>query len=136
MIAALLPILGSIGQKVAANLFPDPADKLKAQELEQELQRAVLEHAAAIEQAAAKNIQTEAASKHWLAANWRPITMLVFVTLIVARWLGFAAEGMTEDEYLSVYDLVKIGLGGYIVGRSVEKVAPSIAGAIKAKREE
>lgn len=133
MIAALLPILGSIGKSVAANLFPDPADKLKAQELEQQLTRAVLDHAAAIEQAAAANIQTEAASKHWLAANWRPLTMITFVCLIVARWLGFSADGMTEAEYLEVYGLIKIGLGGYVVGRSVEKVAPSIVGAIKSR---
>ena len=130
MIAALLPILGSIGKSVASNLFPDPADKLKAQALEQELQRAILDHAAAIEQAAAANIQAEASSKHWLAANWRPITMLVFVALIVARWLGYSAEGMTEPEYLEVYGLIKIGLGGYVVGRSAEKSAPSLIGAI------
>jgi hypothetical protein len=131
VIAALLPILGSIGSRVAASLFPDPADKLKAQELENKLTSEILASSAAIEQAAADIVRTEAASSHWLAANWRPLTMLIFVGLIVSRWLGYTAESMTEAEYLSVYDLVKIGLGGYVVGRSVEKVAPAVLSAMK-----
>jgi len=131
MLAALLPILGSLGARVAASLFPDPADKLKAQELENRITSEVMSHAAAIEQAAADIVRTEAASSHWLAANWRPLTMLIFVGLIVSRWLGYSAEGMSETEYLSVYDLVKIGLGGYVVGRSVEKIAPGIIAAMK-----
>lgn len=126
MIAALLPLLGNIGGQIAKNLFPDPADETKRQQIETEFQRQLVQHSAEIEKAAAGIINTEAASKHWLAANWRPITMLVFVGLIVARWLGFQAEGMTEAEYLSVYDLVKIGLGGYVVGRSAEKIIPAI----------
>jgi len=54
------------------------------------------------------------------------LTMLTFVALIVARWLGWTAPGMSEAEYLSLYDLMKIGLGGYVVGRTVEKVAPGL----------
>ncbi|MFN7302182.1 MAG: 3TM-type holin [Bacteroidota bacterium] len=76
-------------------------------------------------------VKTEAASTHWLAANWRPLTMLVFVGLIVARWFGWAAPGLQEAEYLKLWSIVEFGLGGYVVGRSVEKVAPSIAAAMK-----
>ncbi len=93
--------------------------------------RQLLSHQAEIESAAAKIINTEAASTHWLAANWRPLTMLVFVGLIVARWFGWAAPGLQEAEYLKLWSIVEFGLGGYVVGRSVEKVAPSIAAAMK-----
>jgi hypothetical protein len=129
MIAALLPILGSIGSQIAKSLFPDPADETKRQEIETQFQAQIVANAAAIEAAAAGIINTEAASTHWLAANWRPLTMLVFVGLIVSRWLGYSAENMTEAEYLSIYDLVKIGLGGYVVGRSAEKIVPKIIDA-------
>tara|TARA_R110000824_G_scaffold173284_2_gene351300 strand:+ start:1060 stop:1458 length:399 start_codon:yes stop_codon:yes gene_type:complete len=132
MFAALLPLLGGIGSQIAKNLFPDPADETKRQEIETQFQAQIVANAAEIEKAAAGIINTEAASKHWLAANWRPLTMLVFVGLIVSRWLGYSAENMTEAEYLSVYDLVKIGLGGYVVGRSAEKIVPKI---IDAKRK-
>jgi len=131
MLHLLLPILGQIGSTVAKNLFPDPADQQKRAEAEHKFTLGVMQHANAIEQAAAEVVKAEAASSHWLAANWRPLTMLVFVGLIVARWLGWTAPGMTEAEYLSVYDLIKIGIGGYVVGRSAEKIVPMVAAAMK-----
>ena len=76
-------------------------------------------------------VKTEAASTHWLAANWRPLTMLVFVALIVARWFGWAAPGLQEAEYLKLWSIVEFGLGGYVVGRSVEKIAGPIADALR-----
>lgn len=133
MLNLLLPILGNIGSTIAKSMFPDPADEQKRQDAEQKFTLGVMQHANAIEQAAAEVVKAEAASGHWLAANWRPITMLVFVGLICARWWGFTAPGMTEAEYLSIYDLVKIGLGGYVVGRSAEKIVPAITEAMKRK---
>lgn len=124
LIPALLPVLG----KVVGNLFPDPAEKAKA---EAEMMRQLLAAQSELEQAASKIIQTEAASTHWLAANWRPLTMLTFVALIVARWFGWAAPNLSEAEYIKLWSIVEFGLGGYVVGRSVEKIAPSIAQAIK-----
>ena len=128
MIQALIPALAPIIGKIVGNLFPDQTEKAKA---EAEAMRQLLAHQADIESAAAKIIQTEAASTHWLSANWRPLTMLVFVGLIVARWFGWAAPGLQEAEYLKLWSIVEFGLGGYVVGRSVEKVAPSIAAAMK-----
>ena len=128
MIHALVPALAPIIGQIVGSLFPDPTEKAKA---EAEAMRQLLAHQSEIESAAAKIIQTEAASTHWLAANWRPLTMLVFVGLIVARWFGWAAPGLQEAEYLKLWSIVEFGLGGYVVGRSVEKVAPSIAAAMK-----
>jgi hypothetical protein len=131
MLAAILPILGNIGATVAKNLFPDPADELKRKELEASLTRAVMENAAAMEQAAASIVKAEAASQHWLAANWRPITMLTFLGLIVARWFGWSAPGLGEAEILKLWDIVNLGLGGYVIGRSAEKILPAITNALK-----
>ena len=128
MIQALIPALAPVLGKVIGNLFPDPEQKAKA---EAEMMKSLLAHQAEIEGAAAKIIQTEAASQHWLAANWRPLTMIVFVALIVARWFGWAAPNLGEAEYLKLWSIVEFGLGGYVVGRSVEKIAPTIAGAIR-----
>jgi hypothetical protein len=124
LIPALAPILG----KVVGNLFPDPEQKAKA---EQEVLVQLMQHQQQIETAAASIIQAEAASSHWLAANWRPITMLVFLGLIVARWFGWAAPNLAEAEYIKLWSIVEFGLGGYVVGRSVEKIAPGIADALK-----
>lgn len=131
MLAALLPILSTIAGKVAGNLFPDPAQQAERDKVQAEFTLAVMQQANAIEQSAAEIVKTEAESSHWLAANWRPLTMLTFVALIVARWLGYSAPGLSENEVLALWDIVKIGLGGYVVGRSAEKIVPSVVAALK-----
>lgn len=133
MIQALIPIFASIGGTIAKNLFPDPADETKRQQVQNEMTIAVMQQAQAIEKAAADIVKTEAASAHWLAANWRPLTMLTFVALIVARWFGWSAPGLSETEALALWDIVQLGLGGYVIGRSAEKVVPALADAIRKK---
>lgn len=128
MIQALIPALAPIVGQIVGSLFPDPTEKAKA---EAEAMRQLLAHQGEIEAAAAKIIQTEAASTHWLAANWRPLTMITFTALIVARWMGWVAPNLSEAEYLKLWSIIEFGLGGYVVGRSVEKIAPSISTAMK-----
>ena len=59
--------------------------------------------------------------------------LLIFVGLIVARWFGLAAPNLQEAEYLKLWDIVQLGLGGYVIGRSVEKIMPSIADVLGKK---
>ena len=99
MLSALLPVLAPILGKVAANLFPDPAEQARA---EAEMMRQLLARQSEIEQAAAEVVKAEAASEHWLAANWRPLLMLTFGALIVARWLGWAARSDRVGVYQAV----------------------------------
>lgn len=133
MIPALLPILASIGSQVASSLFPNPEQELQRKRVENEVTLAVMNQARAIEEAAASIVKTEAASSHWLAANWRPLLMVTFGGLIVARWFGWAAPNLTEAEYIALWDIVELGLGGYVIGRSVEKAGPAIAEALRKK---
>jgi hypothetical protein len=92
-----------------------------------------MQHADAIEQSAADIVKAEAQSSNWLASSWRPITMLTFVVLIVARWFGWAAPELAPEEYLKLWDIVQLGLGGYVIGRSAEKIVPAIAEAMTKK---
>ncbi|WP_444904990.1 3TM-type holin [Microbulbifer sp. CnH-101-E] len=71
--------------------------------------------------AATQVITAEAGGESWLQRNWRPVTMLTFVGLTVFHWLGWAAPNLSENQTLALLEIVKIGLGGYVVGRSVEK---------------
>jgi hypothetical protein len=130
MIQALIPILAPILGDVIRSKFPDPTEAAK---VEAELALKMYENSARIEMAAADIIKTEAQSENFLAAAWRPIVMLVFTGLIVARWFGWSAPGMSEAEVLKLWSIVEFGLGGYVIGRSVEKIAPSIASAIRSK---
>lgn len=118
----------SLGTSLIDRLFPDPTQKAQAQlallQLQQQGDLAQLTASAGI-------IEAEAKSESWLAQSWRPITMLTFVILIVARWFGWSAPGISQAEALKLWDIVQLGLGGYVIGRSVEKIVPSIATAIK-----
>lgn len=128
MLAALIPALAPVLSQVVGNLFPDPTARAQA---EAQAMRGLIEHQQAIEQAAAGIIKAEAQSESWLARSWRPITMLTFTGLIVARWFGWAAPGLSEAEYLKLWSIVEFGLGGYVAGRTLEKIAPTVAGALR-----
>lgn len=131
MVGEILGILGKVAGSVADRIFPDPEHELKRIELQQALQAAVLERTSEIERAAAEVVKAEAQGQSWLQRTWRPVTMLVFVGLIVARWLGWSAPNLGEAEVLKLWDIVEIGLGGYVIGRSAEKVLPGIVGTIR-----
>tara|TARA_B110000116_G_scaffold269238_1_gene284786 strand:- start:564 stop:968 length:405 start_codon:yes stop_codon:yes gene_type:complete len=78
-------------------------------------------------QASAGIVTAEANSDHWLAANWRPITMLTFVFIIANNYILYPYLSLFFEEAPKLvippdmWALLKIGLGGYVVGRSVEK---------------
>ena len=91
-------------------------DKQEAERIAQELSLRLVERQADI-------IQSEAQSESWLTRNWRPLTMLTFVALIVADWLGFSAPNLPPEMKEKLYNIVETGLMGYIIARSVEKVA-------------
>ena len=76
-------------------------------------------------------ILAEANSASWLARNWRPITMLTFLALVCADSFGWLANPLAEQ----AWTLLQIGLGGYVVGRSAEKVTAGITGALKKKEQ-
>lgn len=96
-----------------------------------EMERSKVQMALAIYAGQAEIVKAEAQSEHWIVAAWRPVLMLTFGGLIVARWLGWSAPNITEAEVLKLWSIVELGLGGYVIGRSVEKVVPAIAGALK-----
>lgn len=71
-----------------------------------------------------------------LASVWRPITMLVFLGLIVSFWFGYVPSNLSGDmppALSRVFDLLQLGIGGYIGGRSLEKIVSSlgIAGVLR-----
>ena len=76
-------------------------------------------------------IMAEANSQSWLARSWRPITMLTFLGLVCADSFGWLPNPLASQ----AWTLLQIGLGGYVVGRSAEKVTGGITKALKAKEQ-
>lgn len=86
-------------------------------------------------EAAMNTIVAEANSEHWLVAAWRPITMLTFVAIIANNYILYPYLSLFWENAPSLvvpsdlWQLLKIGLGGYVIGRSAEKVAKNYKGS-------
>ena len=63
------------------------------------------------------------AQGNWLQKSWRPLVMLCFTFIIL---LGVFIPIPLLDDNSEFWNLLEIGLGGYIIGRSVEKVTGKI----------
>lgn len=109
----------TIGGKLIDKLLPDQEAKQKAKvHLLEMAQNGELE----MIRQQSETIRAEMEGESWLQRNWRPLTMVVFAGLVVAHWLGFTAENLSEGQVMALLDIVKIGLGGYVLGRSGEKI--------------
>ncbi len=80
-------------------------------------------------------IQAEAKSESWITRSWRPITMLSFVAATMAYWFGLTPDDLPPEAINDMFTLVQIGVGGYVTGRSVEKVVPAAVAAFKQKEK-
>ena len=81
-----------------------------------------LEYEAKLLDSQGRIVEAEAKGQSWLQRNWRPITMLTFLILVVCDsfgWLAFRLSG-------EAWTLLQIGLGGYLVGRTGEKIVEKI----------
>jgi len=64
-----------------------------------------------------KIIMSEAAGESALQRNWRPVTMLTFLVLVVLDSFGWLDNPLSSEAWL----LLQIGLGGYVGSRGLEK---------------
>ena len=65
----------------------------------------------------------EEARGNWLQRSWRPIVMLVFTLIILA---GTFLNLPILVDTSRFWDLLEIGLGGYIIGRGSEQLVSSL----------
>ena len=97
-------------------------NKAEAEKIKQKIQEQLISGQLKELEAQAKVITAEA-NGSWLQRNWRPSLMLIFAGLVVAHWFGFTAPNIPESVQNSLLNIVLVGVGGYIVGRSGEKIA-------------
>lgn len=108
------------------NLHTSDEERLQAKQQLLQIQTAVslqlLEYEQNIMESKHSVIIAEATSDGWLQKNWRPVTMLTFLGLAVADSFGWLASPLAPQ----AWTLLQVGLGGYVVGRSAEKVIPNV----------
>jgi len=118
-------------EAVAAALHGDPQAAVKLRQIEADLDKARLQSRSSI-------ITAEANGESWLQRNWRPMLMLWFAALVGGYWFGLTPDNLSQQTVLALFDIVQLGVGGYIAGRSAEKITRTITGTglmdnIKAK---
>ena len=133
-IAPLAKILFNTIEKAVPD--KDLQEKLKA-----ELQTQLLQSHTQELQAASRIIEAEAKAG-WFASSWRPLLMYVLIFILVWNYvIGpvikiFLGAVITFELPGDVWTLLNVGLGGYVVGRSAESVARTMANKPVANKEQ
>jgi hypothetical protein len=115
-------VIGEIG-KVIDNLFTSEEERMNAKnKILQVLKEKELE---------LQKMQTDViiaeAKGNWLQRSWRPILMLSFGFIIIySKFIAPLFDLAIPELEIEFWELLKIGIGGYVIGRSVEKVADKI----------
>jgi hypothetical protein len=113
------PLFGVIDKAVT--------DKDEANRLKSEIRSQLIESQDSLLKAQMQIILAEAQGESWLQRNWRPLLMIVIVAVIannylLAPYLGaIFGVGLQLDLPERLWDLMTIGVGGYVTGRTVEK---------------
>ena len=140
----MLPMLNAVAPlaKILFNTIDKAVpDKDLQEKLKAQLQTQLLQSNTQELQAAAKIVEAEAKAG-WFAASWRPLLMYVLIFILVWNYvlgpviLFFFKASITIQLPGDVWTLLQIGLGGYVVGRSAESVARTMANRPVNKEQE
>ncbi len=107
-------------------LHTSDEEKLQMQSIlkkvENDFNSKILEYESRLMEAQSSIIRSEADGQSWLQRSWRPIVMLSFLLLVICDSFGLLAFRLADQ----AWTLLQIGLGGYVIGRSAEKIIPSL----------
>lgn len=140
---SILSIVGDAIGKVTGlidSLHTSGEEKLTAKTalltIQTDLTKSALEYEATLAKEQGATIRAEATGSSWMQRNWRPMIMLMFGYIIghnyvIAPIFGVVSVPIPPD----MWDLLKIGIGGYVLGRSAEKIVPATVAAMKSREE-
>lgn len=111
-------LVGNVGA-VIDNLSVSSTEK---KQIRSQIIDVLFRYASDLEKEQASIIRTESQG-NWLQKSWRPVVMLTFTFIILLG--AFIPIPLLEDTS-QFWNLLEIGLGGYVIGRSVEKVTGKI----------
>jgi len=128
-------------------LFTSDEERLQAknmlQQIKTEMQKNTLDFEIQIEQEITKRVNAqkeiiiaEAKGESFMQRNWRPIVMLTFTFIIANNYIlvpYFSALFSVNIPKLELteqmFNLISLGLGGYVMGRSLEKTVKAYKGS-------
>ena len=122
---ALTTIIKPVADVVDA-VHTSEEEKLQAEaalfRMQGELAIKVLEYESQLLKAKENIIVAEAQGDSWIQRSWRPLVMVAFATTAMADSFGLLANPLSSE----MWTLLQLGLGGYVAGRSAEKIASKV----------
>ncbi len=103
-----------------------------------EIEKQAMTYAAHNAELGAGVVLAEVKSEHWLSRSWRPLLMLLLMGFLVLVGLVLPLADLVAGHPVpfaprwqalpqGFWDFLAVGMGGYIGGRSLEKVADAVA---------
>ena len=126
----ILTALSGLIPSIARSIEKFIPDKDLARQLTHEIASEVMSLQSTLVNAKAEIIVAEAQGQSWIQRSWRPMTMLTFVLIIANNYIivpyVIAFSGPDVVPMLEIppgmWGLLTVGIGGYVGGRSAEKI--------------
>jgi hypothetical protein len=136
-LGAFAPLLNTVFKSIEKSIpDKDLQEKLKA-----DLNMQLLTSGTEELKASARIIEAEAKAG-WFASSWRPLLMYILIGILVLNYiispiiLALFSKKIGIELPSDVWTCLNIGLGGYVVGRSAESVARTMANKPQSKEQE
>lgn len=120
-------IINSMLSIIASTIDKISDSSINKEKLKAELNNIIMQHLDKITETQREIITTEAKG-NWLQRSWRPLVMLSFTTIVI---MGVFIDIPMLKENSPFWDLLELGLGGYVIGRSAEKITTTIGNKLK-----
>tara|TARA_R110000803_G_scaffold41072_1_gene88462 strand:- start:240 stop:635 length:396 start_codon:yes stop_codon:yes gene_type:complete len=105
------------------NLLTSKEEKIQAENV---IKKVLVEKELELQRLQTEIIVAEAKG-NWLQRSWRPILMLSFGFIVIyVKFIGPLFNLTIPELENEFWELLKIGIGGYVVGRSAEKIAKGV----------
>lgn len=104
-------------------------------QLRRDIEKTILSTFEDVSKSQADVLKAEINGENWLQRNWRPIVAVGFAFIvffygivlpIAVGWFGMPPARVGDDLLKWIMDAVMVCLGGYIGGRSLEKIVGMI----------
>ncbi len=146
LLSVISTVMGLVKGPLSGIIDAYVSDIELRRKLKAELETSLLDHLSKSEELQQNIVVAEVKSDQWLTANWRPILMLVLMGFLILvgfviptlDWmLGHAIPYSPRWNELPAgfWDFLSIGVGGYIGGRSLEKISGQVFGAVAGRKK-
>ena len=110
--------------------------QLKYKQLLVDIEGSYLDYENKLLESRSKIVEAEVKGESWLQRNWRPILMLICVFILFNNYVlvpYFNIPMTVMDDH--IWNLMEVGIGGYVAGRSLEKISENLGPVLQNTRK-